>query len=193
MKKIAKSLTLMILVVALMTGVTIGATPNNWTGDTGIDLTQETTIIQNGLSSCKVSVNTGTQANCDLTNDAVSVTAGNTYTFSFYMRSSAYVKARVVLFWTGSTVVTYGDYTDISTDSFAELSYSGTVPTGATAVQVGIRFYDQTGFSAPEVQYVDNFTFESPTGTPIALANGDMENWPSVGVADPTSLLSSVI
>lgn len=181
-----KTLTIALFLLAGVGNVWGQSNPNNWTGDSGIDTYQESTIIQQGTYSAKVDVKTGTQANCDMRHDEVSVTAGNTYSYSFYIQSSAHVKARVLLEWTGASI-TYGDYSDISTSSFIEVVYSGTVPSGATGVKVGLRFYDQSGFSSPETQYVDNFTFESPTGTPIILSNGNMESWPASYDPEPTN------
>ena len=152
--------------------------PDNWTGDTGIDTYQESTNVHGGSYSCRVDVNTGTQGNCDMRHDEVAVTAGDSYTYSFWVWTSAHVKARVVLEWTGASIY-YGGYSNAGTGGFEEVVATGTVPTGATGVKVGVRFYDQSGFSAPETQYIDDFTLESPTGTPITLANGDMESWPS--------------
>jgi hypothetical protein len=160
--------------------------PDNWTGDSGIDTYQETTIVNGGSSSCRVDVNTGTQSNTDMRSEEIAVTAGETYTYSFYMQSSEHVKGRVALEWVGATI-TYGTYTDISTSSFTQLEYSGVVPAGATGVKIGIRFYDQSGFSAPETQYIDDFVFESPTGTALTVVNGDMESWPAAVL--PTQLV----
>lgn len=191
MRSFVKLFTVAFMLIALLTGFAMGEiTINNWTGDSGIDLYQESTTVQEGTYSCKVSVNTGDQASCDMRHDEVSVTAGNSYLYSFYIQSSANVKARVVLEWTGASI-TYSGYSDISTSSFTEVTASGTVPTGATGVKVGLRFYDQSGFSSPEIQYVDNFTFESPTSTPITLSNGDMESWSGGVNPEPTNHVSS--
>ncbi len=151
--------------------------PDNWTGDTGVDTYQESTNIHGGTYSCKVDVNTGNQASTDMRHDEVSVTAGDSYTYSFWVWTSANVKVRVVLEWNGAGI-TYGGYSNAGTSGFEQVVATGTVPTGAIGVKVGVRFYDQTGFVAPETQYIDDFSFESPTGTPITLANGGMENWP---------------
>jgi hypothetical protein len=152
--------------------------PDNWTGDTDIDTFEETTEVYSGSASCKVDVLSGTQASCDMRHDEVAVTAGDTYTYSFWVWTSDHVTARVVLEWAGASI-TYGDYSAAGTGGFVEVSYSGTVPDGATGVKVGYRFYDQSGFVAPETQYVDEVTFESPTGTPVTLVNGGFESWPS--------------
>lgn len=154
-------------------------TPDDWTGDTDIDTYQESTNIHGGTYSCKVDVNSGTQAATDMRHDEVSVTAGDTYTYSFWAWTSANVKARVVLEWVGGPSITYDTYSNAGTSGFEEVTATGTVPTGATGVKVGFRFYDQSGFVPGETQYIDDVAFESPTGTPITLTNGGMESWPA--------------
>jgi len=171
-------LTMMIFLSAIYLNGFSQELPDDWTGDSGIDTYQESTIVHNGSYSCRVDVNTGSQASCDMRSEDISVSAGDSYTYSFYIQTSDHVKARVALQWVGASP-TYGSYSPISTSGFTQVTYTGTVPTGATDVKVGIRFYDQSGFSAPETQYVDDFTFESPTGTPLVVPNGDMESWPS--------------
>ena len=175
-----KKFTLLFLLLSMVAIGYSQVLPDNWTGDSGIDTYQESTNIHGGTYSCKVDVNTGSQSSTDMRHDEVSVTAGDSYTYSFWVWTSAHIKARVVLEWTGASI-TYGGYSSVGTAGFEEVVYTGTVPTGATGVKVGYRFYDVSGFSAPETQYVDDVTFESPTGTPIALANGAMENWPGGG------------
>ncbi len=172
-----KKITLLFIFIAFTASSYAQVLPDNWTGDTDIDTYQESINIHSGTYSCKVDVNSGAQANTDMRHDEVSVSAGDTYTYSFWVWSSTYVQARVVLEWTGASA-SYGNFSNAGTSDFELLSQTGTVPTGATGVKVGLRFYDITGFTAPETQYVDDFTFESPTGTPLTVTNGDMESWP---------------
>ncbi len=167
--------------------------PDNWTGDSGIDTYQESTTVHGGSYSCKVSVNTGSQSSCDMRHDEVSVNAGDTYTFTFWGYSSEHVKIRAVLQWTGAST-TYGSYINANSGGWVEHTETGTVPSGATGVKVGVRFYDASGFSPGEIQYIDDFTFESPTGTPVTLANGDMESWPSSsGPDNPTNFTATTV
>ncbi|HFE63202.1 MAG TPA: T9SS type A sorting domain-containing protein [Caldithrix sp.] len=154
--------------------------PNNWTGDTGIDTYQESTTVHGGSYSCRIDVNTSTQSNCDLSNDiAINVSAGSTYTFSFWAYTSTHVRITGVLDWVGASSTYTNTYVGPNTGGWTQFTYSSTVPTGATGVNLRIRCYDTSGFSAPETQYVDDFTFESPTGTSLTVTNGDMESWPS--------------
>ena len=156
--------------------------PDNWTGDTDIETYKEETTVHGGTYSCKVVVNSGTQANCDFSsNVAISVNGDDTYTYSFWVYMSDHVRVTGVLDWDGSS--TYSNiYVGPATGGWSQFTYSATVPTGATAVNLRMRFYDTTGFSAPETCYVDDVTFESPTGTSLTVTNGDFESWPTIKI-----------
>jgi len=151
--------------------------PDNWTDDTGIDIYQESVVVHGGSYAAKVDVKTGSQGSCDFNNQTkIPVTAGDTYTIKFWYQTSAHVKGRVHLFWTGASNQ-YGSFTNKGASTWTEFTATGTVPSGATKLKIGIRFYDQNGFTAPETQYIDDLTFESPTGTLQTVTNGDMETW----------------
>lgn len=181
MKKITFSATLL---VAFFLGLTINmsaqVTPDNWTGDSDIDTYQETATIHTGSSSCKVDVQSGTQANCDLSNNVeISVTEGDTYTFTFWAYTSDHVKITGVLDWNGASSTYSGQYVGPATGGWQQFTFSDVVPAGATGVNLRLRFYDATGFAPPETQYVDDVEFESPTGSSLTVTNGDFESWPS--------------
>ncbi|MCF6183721.1 MAG: fibronectin type III domain-containing protein, partial [Bacteroidales bacterium] len=166
--------------------------PNDWTGDSGIDIYKESSNPHGGTYCARIDVNTGTQANCDFNNTTnISVTAGNSYTVKFWYKTSAHVKGRIVLLWDNGTA--YGGYTNAGESNWTEFSESGTVPSGATSLTIGIRFYDQSNFSAPETQYIDDLTFESPTGTSKTVTNGDLENWPVSNDNDSQVSVSSTL
>ncbi len=159
--------------------------PINWSDDSGIDVYQESTNPHGGNYCAKIAVNTGNQGICDFDNlTNIPVTAGNTYTAKFWYKTSDHVKARIVLKWSNGNK-TWGNFTNAGATTWTELTQSGTVPSGVTSVTLDIRFYDQSGFSPGEIQYIDDLTFESPTGTQLTVTNGDLELWPS-SVEDPT-------
>ena len=188
-----KKLLLVILLISFM--YVFGQTlPDNWSGDSGIDTYQESSTVHGGSYSCRIDVNTGSQASCDFTNtSAISITAGDSYTVKFWYQTSAHVKGRIVLDWTGASS-TYGGYTNAGSTGWEQFTASGTVPTGATAVNIRIRFYDQSGFSAPETQYIDDVEFESPTGTSLTVTNGDLESWPAgVSITKVYSISSTAV
>lgn len=162
--------------------------PVNWTDDTGITLFQESSVVHEGSYSCGVSVNTDDQAACDLSNSvAIPVTTGATYKISFWYFTSTHVRIRAGFDWTGATATYSANYAGpTTTGDWAQFTAEGTVPAGATAVNLRLRFYDVTGFVAPETQYVDLVTFESPTGTSLPVTNGNFEQWPTL-LPEPTN------
>ncbi|OFY52099.1 MAG: hypothetical protein A2W85_11775 [Bacteroidetes bacterium GWF2_41_31] len=193
MKKFTLS-AMVILTFLLMSTISVYAQilPVNWTGDIDIDTYQETSVIHGGSSSCKIVVNTGTQANCDLTSAVpINVTAGNTYTFSFWAYTSEFVRIRAVFIWVGASTTYSANYAGPATGGWVQFTFSDVVPAGATAVSLGLRSYDVTGFSAPETQYVDDVTFESPTGTSLTVANGGFESWPAANSIASAHAISS--
>ncbi|NOZ35790.1 MAG: T9SS type A sorting domain-containing protein [Chlorobi bacterium] len=173
--------------------------PEHWTGDTGIDVYRETTDVHSGSNSVRVDVNTGTQSSCDFTgNVEIAVTAGNSFTISFYAKTSAHERVRVAYHWVGATTSYSSAYAGdgVEDADYVQFTESGTIPAGATGLNIGLRFYDQSGFAAPETQYIDDVTFESPTGTNIPVTNGDFENWPdqtSTATAPGTQLSAGTI
>jgi len=189
MKKILfYGFTLFLIISGLNTSL-MGQLPINWTGDIGIETFKEATIIQEGLFSCGVIVNTGTQADCDLTNSVeIPVTAGATFKFSFWYFTSLNVRVRAAMDWSDATTtysVAYAGPT--TTGNWAEFSFEDVVPAAVVSVKVRLRFYDvPPGFVAPETQYVDNVKFESPVGTALTVNNGNFENWPGI-LPEPTN------
>jgi len=150
----------------------------NWTGDVDIDIFKEATAPHGGVNCARISVKTGTQANCDFTNETlIPVTAGSTITVKFWYKTSIGVKARCAIAWSDATNFYSTAYGTEGTSAWTEFSEETTVPTGVTTAKISIRFYDVTGFVAPESEYIDNITVESPTGTPLSVTNGDLETW----------------
>ncbi|WP_428818785.1 endonuclease [Microbulbifer sp. MCCC 1A16149] len=130
--------------------------PDGWTTiDSGIDVSRTTSTVYSGSSAASVRVTTGTQSSTDL-RQTVSVSAGQTYNFSVWVRhTEGSVAARLY-------VNGYRDYTNYSqTGQWQQLSYSFTA-SGSGTIEVGLRFYDRWGFDGSEVVYVDAF---EPTNT----------------------------
>ena len=170
-----------LIAFALIFGAVQAQLPDNWTGDSGIDLFQESTTVHGGTYSCGVIVNTGIQGNCDLTNEvAIEVADGDDYHVSFWAYTSEFNRATVVLDWVGASSTYSGTYVGPATVGWEQLTYDGIVPSGATAVNIRIRFYDVSGFTPPETQYIDDVEFESPVGEPVVVTNGDFESWPGI-------------
>ncbi len=126
-------------------------TPDDWTTiDSGISVSENTSIVYSGSSSAAITVNTTTQGSTDF-RQTVSVTSGQTYTFSAWIyHTEGGVSARLY-------VDGYQNYsTPSTTGQWQQISYSYTA-SSTTSIEVGLRFYDQSGFDGSEVVYVDLF------------------------------------
>ncbi len=155
--------------------------PDFWTGDTDIETFQETTTVHGGTSSCGVVVNSGTQANCDLTStEVIEVSEGDDYKVSFWASTSENVRITCALDWVGASGTYTQTYVGPATNGWAQFEFSDVVPTGATGVKLRIRFYDVAGFVAPQTQFVDDVEFQSPVGAALTVTNGNFESWPSI-------------
>lgn len=191
------------------------AIPDGWeTIDSGITVSQNTTTYYTDLSSAEISVNTTSQGDTDI-RQYVDVTAGTTYEFSAWVyHTEGYVSARVYV----------GDYQGYSSpelvNQWQEVTYSYTAEEDAS-IEVGLRFYDQTGFDGAELVYVDNITFvggsgdetsedetpeeetgeeetpeeennEEESGVTALIANADFENWTNSLPDDWTTIDSDI-
>ncbi|KJY88387.1 endonuclease I [Vibrio neptunius] len=127
------------------------SSPTGWnTIDSGISVSQETSIVKSGNSAAKVTVNTGTQSNTDF-QQSVNVVSGQTYRFSVSVyHTQGNVKARLY-------VDGYQNYSVPSqTGQWQDIAYSYTA-SSTKSINVGLRFYDESGFEGSEVVYIDNF------------------------------------
>lgn len=125
--------------------------PSAWTTiDAGISVAESSAYAFSGNTSAAIAVNTGSQSSTDF-RQTVSVTAGENYAFSVRVyHTEGAVKAR--LFVDG-----YQGYSDNTvTGSWQQLTYSYTA-SATKDIEVGLRFYDQTGFDGSEIVYVDTF------------------------------------
>ena len=128
-----------------------GGLPSDWTTiDSGIGVSQTSSVTYQGNSAAAVAVNTGTQGSTDL-RQTVSVTAGSSYDFSVWVyHTEGAVKARLY-------VDGYQGYSNNAlTNQWQQISYSYTA-SSTGSIEVGLRFYDQSGFDGSETVYVDLF------------------------------------
>jgi len=128
-----------------------GSTPDDWTTiDGGITTAHETTEIHEGISSANIDVTTGSQASTDF-RQSVSITSGNDYHVSVWIKhTEGHMKARLY-------IDGYQGYSDNSnTSTWQEMTYDFTA--SSSSIEVGLRFYDQSGFDGAEIVYVDDFT-----------------------------------
>lgn len=138
-----------------------GNTPAGWRViDGGISIAPSSDQIKTGGLAAQVTVNTGTQSNTDLL-QTVHVEQGKTYSFAVSLyHTEGHVKARLV-------VDGYQNYSNpAQTNQWQDIRYTYTATT-TKDIQVGLRFYDESGFDGAEVVYVDQFlpadTSEPPT------------------------------
>lgn len=128
-----------------------GNTPENWTTiDSGISVSQSASQKQSGSLSAAVQVNTGSQGSTDF-RQTITVTAGQTLDVSVWVRhTEGGMRARLY-------VAGYQGYSNAALiNQWQQLSYSYT-PSSSGSIEVGLRFYDVSGFDGSEVVYVDNF------------------------------------
>ena len=127
-----------------------GNIPTGWTTiDSGIGVSRSTAVVKEGSSSIRVAVNTSTQSATDL-RQTISVTPGQPYTFSVWVYQ-AEVGARARLYVDG-----YRDYSNSSLiNAWQQISYTYTP--SSSSIQVGVRFYDVSGFDGSSVIYLDDY------------------------------------
>ena len=137
-----------------------GASPEGWSSDTGIAVTA-TTDAHTGNYAAAITVNTGTQSSTDF-RQSISVQAGTTYDFSVWIKhTEGGVRAR--LYADG-----YQNYSDPAVlNQWQQLSYSYTA-TSSGSIEVGLRFYDVSGFDGSETVLVDDYEPSSGSTSPPA-------------------------
>lgn len=125
--------------------------PNSWsTIDPGISVAENSVYSFSGSKSAAITVNTTTQGSTDF-RQTINVTAGQNYEFSVRLyHTEGAVKARLY-------VDGYQGYSDNAlTGNWQQLTFSYSA-TASKEIEVGLRFYDQTGFDGSEIVYVDAF------------------------------------
>lgn len=145
----------------------VGNTPTDWTTiDSGISITPSSTQISNGGLSAQVTVNTTIQSNTDLL-QTLSVEQGKSYPFSVSIyHTEGHLQARLI-------VDGYQGYSEPQkTNQWQTLTHNY-IATSTKDIQVGLRFYDMTGFNGSELIYIDNFQPSSSTMTPPTNICGD--------------------
>ncbi|UTA48278.1 endonuclease [Simiduia sp. 21SJ11W-1] len=145
-----------------------GSSPDGWTTiDSGISVTKSTAVVHSGSAAAAVNVTTGSQSSTDF-RQSVSVSAGETYDFSVWVQhTEGRVKARLY-------VDGYQGYSDNGLiNQWQQLSHSYTATFTGT-IEVGLRFYDQSGFDGAEVVYLDDYTPSAGSG---GGAGGDVDGY----------------
>ncbi|MBE0348181.1 hypothetical protein PPEP_a3304 [Pseudoalteromonas peptidolytica F12-50-A1] len=137
-----------------------GQAPSGWTTiDSGITLSSVTSPVKDGNYAAAIQVNTATQSSTDL-QQQVNVEAGKSYQFSAWVyHTEGGVKARLV-------VDGYHGYSDqFNVGQWQQINHTYTA-TATTTINVGLRFYDGSGFDGSETVYVDGFAPSNVTPEP---------------------------
>ena len=190
MKKIYMTIFTMLMAVTTFFGQNLvingdfenwtGGAADNWLADGGaITISQNTTTVESGTSSCEVIWTS--QDNQYLTSDSFIVTPGIEINASFWVYDNDIAgRARICIIYEGADNY-YGDYS-IDQDSWQELTYSDLVPAGASSAEFQIRFYDISGdWDGDATVIVDNAVFEANT-----TVNPEPTNYPTNFTAEPT-------
>ena len=164
--------------------------PTNWTLATAdISVVEETTTVSEGTSA--MSVTWTSVDNQDILSDVFNVTEGASfsYTLDVYDFDLAGRVRMAISFSTGNQ---WGDYS-VDTDAWQNLTFEGTVPTGATTAQIRLRFYDvSTDWAGTATVIIDNASYTENGGSNLLL-NPSFETWgapvlnPALNVTAPTN------
>lgn len=132
-------------------------TPDYWTTiDAGIEVTEETTTIYEGIKSARINLITDVQANTDIL-QTISVEAGHSYNFDVMIyQTDTFARARIF-------VGDYQGYSDPYTIGEWQLLPYTYVAVIDADIQIGLRFYDRPGFTGSSIFYVDGFSMNDIT------------------------------
>ncbi|MBI9067297.1 MAG: lamin tail domain-containing protein [Salinivirgaceae bacterium] len=158
--------------------------PDGWTTiESGTTITEETTEIHGGSSSASFEVTTGDQGSTDF-RQTVTVENGKTYDFSVWVKhTEGFMKARLF-------VSDYEGYSDNSnTTTWQEVTHTYTA-TSDGDIEVGLRFYDQTGVDLPEIVYVDDLSFKKQAESAVITYVKGYEDKTVAGTSDAVTGLT---
>lgn len=151
---------------------TTGA-PDNWSTSGGaITLTQNTVNTHGGTSSCEVVFTS--QSNQNLMSASFAVTPGQEINGGIWILDNDDAgRGRISVLYDGGENF-YGDYSEDNAE-WQELTFTETVPAGATSAQFQIRFYDVSANWVDDCEIlVDDALFEVNTSV-----NPEPSNYPS--------------
>ena len=140
--------------------------PDGWTTiETGIIVGQSIDTVHGGTSAMRANCITATQSNTDF-RQTINVTTGLTYNVSvwFYHTDTTLQ----VTLYAGAFTNLYTD--NLIVNGWQELTYSYTAATTG-GVEFGLRFYDQPGFVASSIVYVDDFSVTQAVSLAPVISN----------------------
>ena len=150
-----------------------GGTPDNWTYESGVIFTQESTNVHGGAYSAMVTLTTQTQGDTDTQNASAPVIEGDPFNASVWVYDNDPAgRVSLVLYWDGGPANTYSGIYSEDMDAWQELVFEDFVPDEATGVKVGFRFYDVSdNWDGDAVFYVDDYSFEINISIPGIMKN----------------------
>ena len=145
---------------------TAGA-PDGWTTiDADIVVAEESTILRSGAAAASVNVLSGTQANTDL-RQSIPLVEGILYRATVWVyHTEGGMAARLYTddFENFSEETLVGEWQELTTTFIA----------GSTGdLEIGLRFYDRTGFDGEEIIYIDDYTIEALVDPSITITSPD--------------------
>lgn len=157
-----------------------GGSPVGWTTiDSGISVSSTSSQVYSGSYSSAIYVNTKTQASTDF-RQTISVVSGVTYNFSvkvYHTEGSLAVRLYVDGYQNYSAPSTTGQW--------QTLSYTYT-PSSTGTIEIGLRFYDQSGFDGSELVYIDDYSMSSGASDGTDSGSGG-DSGSGTGGTDSTS------
>ncbi|MBE0654739.1 MAG: T9SS type A sorting domain-containing protein [Bacteroidales bacterium] len=131
--------------------------PDGWTLiEKGVIVKDETSFLNTGKHSMSVEVITENQAITDI-RQSVDITSGSSYELSVMIyHTDGKVKARMCY---GSK---YGPYSDNTLTGEWQLLTTNFIAESSGPAEIGLRFYDQSGFDGSEIVYIDDFKMSIP-------------------------------
>ncbi len=148
---------------------------DTWVADSGVTISEETSIFSEGSKSAKFFVTTQSQGDTDV-RQTVSVEAGKVYNVSMdvYQLDN---EARARLYVDG-----YQGYSDPETlNQWQTISYQ--YEAAATGdIEIGMRFYDVATWVDGSEMYVDNFVFEEANTTAPSIVITDPQDGANLAV-----------
>lgn len=178
-----KKFTLITLCVLAASLLWAQEVPENWTiTSDGLTAVEETTPanVSDGSSAAEMTwTSTDTQK---LRSDEIAVTEGSAFSISVDILDNTDAgRVRFGIGWGDDFIDWNGTYNSESIDqgTFQTMTYTGTVPVGATTAYLEVRFYDGAGWAANGDQataVIDNVVVTLDGGANI-VANGSFETW----------------
>ncbi len=167
-----------------------GGTPDYWAPDDSISVEQVSDTVHGGLYSAKVTLLTQSQSLADFIHDTVSVSENTMYILTAWIYDNDDAgRGRLLVRWYDASLnyitTSYGGYSE-DQDTWQEMTFEVTSPSGAAYAKPGIRFYDiASNWDGDAVFHIDDFDLTPASQGPETLTiyeiQGQTSESPYVG------------